>query len=165
MVWIDEIIDEIITGVKDIHCTDNIYELYNALEIIIRYLDKDNILLQGNDALYNRCYLDQEVVFIRNDLDHGYEKFILAHELGHALLHTSLKTSPFNPLMNINKLEKQANYFAVKILNVDLDSIALEGFTIDQIASTLELPVAYVTTVREIETEYMMGFEGRCNGA
>jgi|GEM_PF-6735625 len=67
--------------------------------------------------------------------------------------------------MNINKLEKQANYFAVKILNVDLDSIALEGFTIDQIASTLELPVAYVTTVREIETEYMMGFEGRCNGA
>lgn len=165
MVWIDEIIDEVITGVKDIHCTDNIYELYNALEIFIRYLDKDNILLKGNDAIYHRSYLNQEIIFIRNDLHHKYEEFILAHELGHALLHTCLKTSEFNPLVNKSKLEKQANYFAVKILDIELDSIALEGFTIDQIASTLELPIEYVATVREIETEYMMGFEGRCNGA
>jgi len=165
MVWIDEVIDEIITGVKDFHSTDNIYELYNALEISIKYLDRNNILLQGNDAIYHRSFLNEETIFIRNDLHHKYEEFILAHELGHALLHTSLKTSEFNPLMNKSKLEKQANYFAVKLLNVELDSIALEGFTIDQIASTLELPMNYIETVREIAAEYMMGFERRCNGA
>lgn len=149
-----EWIDDVITGVKEVHSTDDLYELYQALEILILYLDEGNILLQGNDSLYNRCYLGKEIVFIRSGLEPGYEKFILAHELGHALLHTNLKTNTFDPLLNSNKLEKQANYFAVKILNIQLDSIALEGFTIDQIAGALELPMKYIATLREMESEY-----------
>ncbi|MCC5427834.1 ImmA/IrrE family metallo-endopeptidase, partial [Clostridium botulinum] len=81
--WIDNILD----GLKDTYDT-NIYELYDYLEIKMIKLEPSNILLRGNESLYNRNYFGNEIVLIRNDLNLEYEKFILAHELGHALLHT-----------------------------------------------------------------------------
>ncbi|ARE89099.1 Metallopeptidase ImmA [Clostridium formicaceticum] len=147
-------IDEVVTGLLDLYATKDVYELYEALEISIVYLEEDSILLQGHDALYNRNYLDREVVFLRGGLSLEYERFILAHELGHALLHTHLVSNTFHSLTNLDKLEKQASYFAVRLLDVKLDSIALEGFTIEQIASTLELPMECLEIIREMEEGY-----------
>ncbi|MBU5485238.1 ImmA/IrrE family metallo-endopeptidase [Clostridium sp. MSJ-11] len=136
--WIDNFID----GLIDVYGTKDIYELYDSLEISIRKLPKCNILLQGNEAFYNRNFLNKEVVFIRDDLNMEYEKFILCHELGHAIIHTNIITSAFSRnLLNLNKLEKQANYFALKLMDLNMDEIAFEGFTIEQIANSFNLPV------------------------
>jgi len=147
-------IDDIIVGLLEIYGTRDIYEFYDCLEISIVYLDKSNILLQGHDAVYNRSYLDQETVFIKKGLAPEYERFILAHELGHGILHTNMAKSAFSPLANLDKLEKQANYFAVKLLGVKLDNVALEGFTMEQVASTLELPMKCMEVIKEIEEDY-----------
>ncbi|PWL53209.1 MAG: PTS N-acetylglucosamine transporter subunit IIABC [Clostridium cadaveris] len=134
-------IDDIVLGLKDSCKTDDVYELYDELNIIIRRIEPSNILLQGNDSLYTRGYLDSEFVLIRNDLDENLERFILFHELGHALLHVDVVRAAFNQkCLNKHKLEKQANYFALKMLNLKFDSIEMEGMTLEQIASYMQIP-------------------------
>ncbi len=136
-----EWIDEIIMGLIDMYGTNDIYEIYDCLDIRIVKLDKNNITLRNNDAFYYRNYLGNEIVFIRNDLLPPFEKFILAHELGHALLHTRVLTAAFNKdLINVGKLERQANYFALKLENIMFDEVELREMTLEQIASSLELP-------------------------
>lgn len=132
--WIDEYVDGIIE-----YCNSrDIYDIYDYLGIKIIKLQSDNILLQNSEALYHRNYFDEEVVFIRNDLPYQYEKFVLAHELGHALLHTEIYTAAFKKeLISKGKLERQANYFALKLLNIEINSIDFEGYTIEQIARSL----------------------------
>ncbi|SHJ24932.1 protein of unknown function [Clostridium cavendishii DSM 21758] len=134
-------IDTIVMGLKETYDSNDIYTLYDYLNIQIVKLESRNILLHGNEAFYNRNFLDREMVFIRNDLDLNIEKFILAHELGHALLHTKALQSAFNKnLTNIGKLEKQANYFAFKLFDIELNPIELDGFSLNQISSYTGLP-------------------------
>lgn len=132
--WIDECIAEIIKRSN----SNDILDIYSTFNINIIKANKNNLILKGNEALYIRNYFDTEVVFIRDDLQYQYEKFILAHELGHALLHTEIYVAAFNKdLLNKSKLERQANYFALKLLNIELDSTEYEGYTIEQIAQAL----------------------------
>jgi Zn-dependent peptidase ImmA (M78 family) len=139
-------IDNTILGLRESYKTDNVYELYDLLDIQIIKLEPNNILLDNNEAFYYRNYFKNEIVFIRNDLQRDFEKFVLAHELGHALLHTDSYEAAFNKsLLNTGKLEKQANYFAFKLLDIELDPTDFEGFTIEQIASSLYLPINIVT--------------------
>lgn len=132
--WIDEYVSSVIE-----YCNSNdIFDIYSTFNIDIVKINKNDLILKGNEALYIRNYFNTEVVFIRDDLPYQYEKFILAHELGHALLHAEVYTAAFNRnLINNGKLEKQANYFALKLLNIELDSINYEGYTMAQIAKTL----------------------------
>ena len=138
-----EWIDSYILGLIDLYDTCNIYELFDYLNIKIKKLDKDNVLLQHNEAFYNRFSSSGEIIFIRDDLPANYEKFILAHELAHAIIHVSLFEAAFNiELINNGKLELQANYFAFKLTNIFFDETELQGMTIEQIANCLELPCA-----------------------
>jgi Zn-dependent peptidase ImmA (M78 family) len=131
-------IDDIISGLKENYSTEDVYELYDYLDIKIHKIEADNILLSGNYSFYYRDLNDKEIVFIRNDIKGVMENFILLHELGHALLHTEVFQAAFNKnFSNIGKFEKQANYFAFKMLNIKLDMIELESMTIDQIASCI----------------------------
>lgn len=131
-------IDEYIAGTIE-HCNSrNIFEIYDILDIKVVKLNKDNILLQGFEALYQRNYFNDETVFIRDDLDYKYEKFVLAHELGHSILHTEIYIAAFNKnLLNKGKLEREANYFALNLLNIEIDNIDFEGYTIEQISKAL----------------------------
>jgi Zn-dependent peptidase ImmA (M78 family) len=141
-------INAIILGLIDTYSTTNIYELCDCLNIQIIKLDKNNMLLRGNEAFYYRDYFGNEIIFIRNDLPLEYEKFVLAHELGHALIHTNISNAAFDKnLINTGKLERQANYFAFKLSNIQFDKIALEGMTLEQIA-------AYINIPREILQDY-----------
>ena len=132
--WIDEYVD----GVVEYCDTRDVFNIYKTLCIYIKRVDKDSSLLQGNVAMYIRSYTDIEMVFIRDDLPYQYERFILAHELGHALLHVEVAAAAYsNKLMVKGKLERQADYFALKLLDISLDKNIFEGYTLEQIAQEL----------------------------
>lgn len=132
--WIDEYVD----GIIDYCYSTDIFEIYNTLNINIKRISKDHNLLQGKEALYVRDYFGFEVVFIRDDLPYKYEKFILSHELGHAILHTEISQAAYDSkLINKGKFEKQADYFALKLLDIAIDKVYYEDFTTDQIAQEL----------------------------
>ncbi|QED49339.1 ImmA/IrrE family metallo-endopeptidase [Cytobacillus dafuensis] len=60
-------------------------------------------------------------IFINNNLDNEMKKYICAHELGHAILHPRVNT-PFlrkNTLFSLDKIEVEADIFAVEILIPD----------------------------------------------
>lgn len=132
--WIDVHID----GVID-HCySKDIFEIYNTLNIDIIITSKNSFILQGNEAIYIRNYFDMEVVFIRDDLPYRYEKFLLAHELGHAVLHTEIAEAAYNnQLTNKGKLEHQADYFDYKLLSIKIDEVCYGNLTIEQVAGDL----------------------------
>lgn len=132
--WIDEYVD----GVIDYCYSTDIFEIYNALSINIKRIDKDDSLLQGNEALYVRNYFGIELVLIRDDLPYKFEKFVLSHELGHALLHTEISQAAYDSkLINKGKLEKQADYFALKLLSIQIDDVYCLDLTKDQISRDL----------------------------
>ena len=134
-----EWIDNIVLGLIDEYNTNDIYELCFCLEIKIVKLDPSNVLLRKKDAYYYRDLDDKEVIFIKNDLTSSLEKFILTHELGHALCHTELLCVGFT-FANKSKLERQANYFAFKLSNIIFDQVELYEMTLEQICCSLELP-------------------------
>ncbi len=60
-------------------------------------------------------------IFINSNLDDTSQRFVCSHELGHAILHPRANT-PFlreKTLFSINKLEVEANTFAVELLMQD----------------------------------------------
>ena len=60
-------------------------------------------------------------IFINTNLESHQQRYVCAHELGHALLHTKINT-PFlkaNTFYSIDKIEREANEFAVKLLLYD----------------------------------------------
>lgn len=134
-----EWIDNIVIGLIDTFGTRNPYELCDALEIEIQKVDKENPLIQGNDSTYFRGFFQNEVILLRNDLDKEHEEFYLLHELGHAIIHTHVDNS--NDLINRGKHERQANYFAFKIINLKFDEFELQDFTIEQVSRHLRIPL------------------------
>lgn len=130
-------LNNIILGLQENYNTNNIYELCDCLNIKIIKVNKFNPILLGDNSLYIREYLYNEIIFIRDDLPPSYEKFYLNHELGHALLHLNIKDTA---LPNTYKIENEANIFAIKLLNLKFDEISLKNMTIEQITSLYELP-------------------------
>lgn len=133
-------IDEIIIGLVDTYHTHDPYELCDVLSIDIIREEKESPLLLNEDSLYMRNYNDRETIFIRDDLHSNYEKFYLRHELGHAILHPDILCSNQNDLINYDKLEKQANYFAFRLTDNYVDKTDIQDMTIKQIACYVEVP-------------------------
>lgn len=134
LLWIDEYAE----GVIEYCDSRDVFDIYNTLGINIKRVSNDYPLLQGNEAMYIRSHFNIEMVFIKEDLPDKYEKFVLAHELGHALLHVVIASAAFNNKLLIKgRLEKQADYFALKLLNISIDKDYYKGFTLEQIAKDL----------------------------
>lgn len=132
-----EWINEIIMGLIDTYSTNNPYDLCNLLNIKIIKVNHECLLLSGNNSLYIRDYFGEEVIFLRSDLNSHYEEFYLSHEIGHAILHAKIYNSG---LCNLGKLERQANYFALKLSDVTIDEVELRDMSLSQIAGYLKLP-------------------------
>lgn len=135
--WIDEIIDGLVEEVG----SNNIDDIINYLGIKIIKDDKNNILLKNSDAFYIRSDQGIETILIRDDLPDVFERYVIAHEIGHAILHVDIADAAYNKFTIKNKLEKEADYFAVKLLDIKLDKTELEGLTKDQIAGLLQIKV------------------------
>lgn len=134
MHWIDNYVD----GIEEYCSSRDPAEICRSLDIEICHIDPKSFLLRSTEAIYIRSYLGQEIIFISNDLPYLYEKYVLAHELGHAILHPDIDTATYSSkLINKGKLERQANYFATKLLDIRISSTVFEGYSIEEIAKEL----------------------------
>lgn len=108
-------IDEIVYGLIDEVGGNNVYDIISHLGIkIIKDNEKQNSLLKKCDGIYLRNFFGSEIIIIKDNLEN--EQFVLAHELGHAMLHVNYDFFMNNPLSLNNKKEKEADYFATKLL-------------------------------------------------
>ena len=111
--------------------TNNPQEIAQELGIIILFEPLGEI-----NGYYNTAFR-QKFIHINNILVEAKQKFTIAHELGHALLHPKANT-PFlrdNTLFSINKLEIEANKFAVDLLITDEAIDEVKHLTLDQMAN------------------------------
>lgn len=86
--------------------------------------------------------LRSKYIHVNYNLNESRQRYTVAHELGHAILHPNANT-PFlheNTLFSVDKLERQANAFAVGLLMPDNVISQYEGYTVHNIASLVGIP-------------------------
>lgn len=132
-------IKDIVSGLSENYGTLNPFELCACLDIKIL---RSNL---GNDikGFFQRTPNGYEVLHINSEASEHETKYICAHELGHAILHTTKSLGFFfeNPMQVKNKYEIQADKFAAELL-IDCEAIDAEysELTIEQLSSTLCVP-------------------------
>lgn len=106
------------TNVLDIarqHRTNDPFEIASRLGITVLYESL------GNTLGYFNTYKRIKIIHINNCLEALVQRFVCAHELGHAILHPNLNT-PFlrsHTLYSVDRIEREANRFAVELLIPD----------------------------------------------
>ena len=108
MNWIISTLEKEIKKYK----TNNPYDIADKRNIIVRFLPL------GNTLGFYMKNVRHQVITINSDINDHLMKFVCAHELGHAILHPNENT-PFlhkNTLFSKDKIELQANFFAVNLL-------------------------------------------------
>ncbi len=122
---------ELINKLCKKYYTTNPIELAKCLNINVIFEELGTI-----NGYYNTAFR-QKFIHINSNLEEHKQKFTIAHELGHAILHPKANT-PFlreNTLFSIDKLEVEANLFAVNLLISDEDLKEYQDFTINQLSS------------------------------
>lgn len=112
MSWIKDEVYRIITK----HKTNNPFEIATNKNIHVVLWD-----LHEEIKGFYKYDKRNKYIFINNNLAEAPKNFVCAHELGHAILHPRANT-PFlreKTLFSVNKLEVEANTFAVEMLLQD----------------------------------------------
>jgi Zn-dependent peptidase ImmA (M78 family) len=101
-----------ISKLLKIHQTNDPFEIAKNKDITILYQDL------GKTYGYYRSYKRIHIIHINNRLDERMQRYVCAHELGHAILHPNVNTSflKHNTFYSVDKLEVEANQFAVHLL-------------------------------------------------
>lgn len=97
--------------------------------------------LGGALGYYNR-YKRISFIHINHSIDEALQKFVCAHELGHAVLHRDANT-PFlkkNTFFSTSKIEVEANKFAAELLMPDDLLLEYSHLTIYEIAMMANVP-------------------------
>jgi Zn-dependent peptidase ImmA (M78 family) len=108
-------IKEIVRQLIKKHKSNDPFRIAKEKNIIILFAELGNTL--GFYSSYKRI----QFIHLNNQLDEMMQRFVCAHELGHAVLHPKSNT-PFlraNTLFSVEKLEVEANTFAVELLLPD----------------------------------------------
>lgn len=115
--------------------TTNPYHLADDLGIHVYYYDLGTI----RGYYYGANKIKQ--IFLHNGLSEHLEKFVLSHEIGHAIMHPRTST-PFlqTTLYSIDKYELEANKFASELIISDIELMEHWDYTIDQWAIFYGLP-------------------------
>lgn len=135
MQWIKDIVE----GTIEYYGTRNVKELAEMLDITV--IHKEFVKPGMKASLYKNVYNDC-FIYLSNTLNEQEEKYILAHELGHILLHDISCEFYSTSMINKSKLEYQANYFASLLLldKSSIDKYSIENFSIDQLSAYFEIP-------------------------
>ena len=127
-----------IKNIVDILCrkykTRNPYTLASELGIIVQYGEK-------MDKVRGFYLYDSGIKLICLNLPNCTERFVLSHEIGHAILHKQ-SSAPFlqSTFLSVDKMEREANKFAVELIITDEDLQEHWEYTIDEWAMYYGLP-------------------------
>lgn len=97
------------------HGTNNPFEIASQKGIVLMFESLGKIY--GYHHTFHRI----QIIHINDELNEPMKRFVCAHELGHAVLHPELSTSFLrkNTLFCMDKIEREANEFAVELLLSD----------------------------------------------
>lgn len=132
MINIFNVNDTILCLTKKYNTSDP-YELADALNISVFYEELGTI-----NGYYNKP-LRMKQIHINHNLNEMDAKFTCAHELGHAILHPNAST-PFlrsKTFLSVDKLEIEANTFAVNLLIPDEIIVENMDYTTEQLSRLL----------------------------
>lgn len=113
--------------------TRNPFDIADSLNITIFFEELGSI-----NGYYNKP-LRMKQIHINQNLDYNEKYFTCAHELGHALLHPNSST-PFlrkSTFLSVDKLEIEANKFAMDLLISDEILEENKEFTVEQLCRML----------------------------
>jgi len=95
------------------HGTNDPFRIATQSKIVVLFEE-----LGKNIWGYYTCINRIPSIHINNRLDEFGTKFAIAHEFGHHIFHPGINT-PFlrkNTLFSIDKIEREANHFAIKLM-------------------------------------------------
>ncbi|TFJ92839.1 ImmA/IrrE family metallo-endopeptidase [Lentibacillus salicampi] len=111
----------------------------------------------GGSFGYYACYKRIQSIHINDSINEALQKFVCAHELGHSILHKNENT-PFlkrNTFFSTNKIELEANKFAVELLIPDefIYEFRDTRVTIKEVAQKFGVPeeVCYLKKIDHID--------------
>lgn len=115
--------------------TKDPFEIAERMDIQVHYLPLNEIR-----GIYLKAYGVMQVA-INCDLPLQIKKFVMAHEIGHAILHPDVNSLVFKTCMlNTGRQEVEANMFAIHMLLPNKDIEDNPQYTVDNWASILGLP-------------------------
>lgn len=132
MIFIFNLKDTILRLTKKYNTSDP-FELADALKISVFFEELGTI-----NGYYNKP-LRMKQIHINQELNGRDAKFTCAHELGHAVLHPDAST-PFlrsKTFLSVDKLETEANTFAVNLLIPDETIVENKNYTTEQFSRLL----------------------------
>lgn len=137
----NDYVKRVVMNLKRIYKTNSPYELaeYLGIVLVIEPLGKPL-------GMYN--YINKnKVIWINSSMSEEERRYVLAHEIGHAVLHPK-SSCFFSCVKNINKSKKEyeANLFAAELL-LDLnenEQAYISGYSINQLASCYKVPTELV---------------------
>ena len=120
-------------GLKKKYKTSNPFEIAKYMNIYVLYEDLGEMYGYYNNPLR------MKQIHINSNLSDHLQNLTCAHELGHAVLHPKANT-PFlkkNTFISVDKMEIQANKFAMELLIPDDFIEEHKHFTIEQLSRLL----------------------------
>lgn len=108
------------------------FEMIKGMNIILV-----NYPLEGVRGFY-QYFQRNNIIYLDEKLSDSERRFVLAHELGHMMLHKKSNAifMDTRTQFNTSKYEQEANLFAMELLLPDqiLDEYVADGLTIEQIS-------------------------------
>ena len=121
---------------------NNLYDIAKSNGITILEFD----LGEFTNGLY--LYLEKHrLILLNNRLSESHKKIVLAHEIGHAILHTKINCAFIKKYtyLSVNSYELDANYFSCRILS-ELNILSDENLCI------------YAHEITELDHEFIQLF-------
>lgn len=96
----------------------------------------------GRISGYYKYLKKHKCIYINSDLEEHFSKVVMAHELGHAILHVKENCAFMskNTLLLTSKIERQANLFAAYLLITDDILTEYSGCTREKFCSCTGYP-------------------------
>ena len=134
---------DVLRKLKKKYGTLDIYELCERMGILIHYYPMGKGLKSGKGFFTRQAQI--KVITVNSDLPEIVRRFVIAHELGHAVLHYDPCIQMFRDMVLFDETtvtELEANLFAAEILLEDEEVIGLlrDGSSFFETAAVLNVP-------------------------
>ena len=142
-------IKQIVEKLVKKHGTNNPFEIASQKGVVLLFEPL------GGIYGYHHSFKRINIIHINSELNESMQRFVCAHELGHAVLHPELSTSFLqkNTLFRMDKVEREANEFAVELLLPDdcIYTYRNTDMTIYEVATTYGIPKEVIHLKRELK--------------